>query len=254
MEYLFAQGDKYLDEVLQERALERNRAIMPQTPFPSLALSDPDYETSSNLPEIENENAYYDTKVPEKKKKQTPEETYLNNDFYHKLAMEESTDDYTAYNETGGGIGALGKYQLRKPILQDLGYVDKNGKWLGKNNISSANDFYKNHAEQEKAIRDMMNLNYKYLSNNKSLSQQGKTIKKQITDKKAKTGENENFEVTIKGLLAAAHREGPGMVKTYLNSLEKNEKGEYYLPYDKIPLHLKGHLQNVEKRLYKYAK
>ena len=39
-----------------------------------------------------------------------------------------------------------------------------------------------------------------------------------------------------------------------LNSLEKNEKGEYYLPYDKIPLHLKGHLQNVEKRLYKYAK
>ncbi|MBO5284873.1 MAG: hypothetical protein J6B00_03250 [Alphaproteobacteria bacterium] len=254
MEYLFAQGDKYLDEVIQERAMTRYQTQFPQTPIPLKSLQDSEYKISKNLPETENENAFNSYKQPEKKKKKTPEETYLNDDFYHKLAMEESTDDYTAYNKKGGGIGAHGKYQLRKPILQDLGYVDKNGKWLGKNNISSANDFYKNHAEQEKAIRDMMNYYYLVLKTNESITHQGKKINGSITDKNTKKQKNVNFEVTISGLLAAAHREGPGMVKTYLNSLEKNEKGKYYLPYDKISDKLKGNLKNVEERLYNYTK
>ena len=58
MEYLFAQGDKYLDEVIQERAMTRYHAQFPQTPIPLKSLQDSEYKISKNLPETENENAF----------------------------------------------------------------------------------------------------------------------------------------------------------------------------------------------------
>lgn len=54
----------------------------------------------------------------------------------NELGMLESSDNYTKLTEKGGGIGALGRYQLRGPGLQDIGYVkkdeNKNYHWLGK--------------------------------------------------------------------------------------------------------------------------
>ena len=87
----------------------------------------------------------------------------LDDDFYNQLAMDESSNNYNAYNSQGGGIGAIGKYQMRKPILQDLGYIDKKGAFTGKDGINSVDDFYKNHKVQEKSIQEMMNINFGYI-------------------------------------------------------------------------------------------
>lgn len=244
MEYIFAQGDKYLDEVIQERAMTRYHAQFPQTPISLKSLQDSEYKISKNLPETENENTFNSYKQPEKKKKKTPEETYLNDDFYHKLAMEESTDDYSQHLDDKKGIGALGKYQLRMPALQDTGYIDKKGKFTGKDNISSIADFLKNPIIQEKAVKELANKNYNYLKHYDVLDKEGISI----------SGKIENFKITIPGMLAAAHKEGASIVAKYLNSLEKNEKGEYYLPYDKYKGNTLRSLLAVETRLRKFEK
>ena len=51
-----------------------------------------------------------DVRVEDKKK------VVLDDDFYSQLAMDESSNNYKAYNSQGGGLGAIGKYQMRKPI------------------------------------------------------------------------------------------------------------------------------------------
>lgn len=57
----------------------------------------------------------------------------VSQEFKNAIAQKESgKDGYSAYNPSGGGIGALGKYQLRSLALQDAGYLDKNNQWTGK--------------------------------------------------------------------------------------------------------------------------
>ena len=51
MEYQFAQGDQYINEILEERRLKRAQNTFPQTPFPSMAQENPNYTTPTNLPE-----------------------------------------------------------------------------------------------------------------------------------------------------------------------------------------------------------
>ena len=53
--------------------------------------------------------------------------------FRDQLADKESRQDgYKAFNPKAGGIGALGKYQLRKGALIDAGYYDEDTKrWTG---------------------------------------------------------------------------------------------------------------------------
>jgi len=55
MEYQFAQGDQYINEILEERRLKRAQNAFPQTPFPSLTQENPNYTTPTNLPETEEE-------------------------------------------------------------------------------------------------------------------------------------------------------------------------------------------------------
>ncbi len=174
-------------------------------------------------------------------------DNYLSNDFYNLLAQKESSNNYNAFNSEGGGIGALGKYQMRKGILIDLGYVDKQGNWLGKDGINSAQDFYNAHEVQEKAIKDMMNLNYIRLKRMNLLPQTTMHVKAVLNKQEV------DFDITLSGLLAAGHREGLGFVRTYFKSLEKDKNGVYRLPYDKIEKNLRGHLYNVEKRLYDFC-
>ena len=102
------------------------------------------------------------------------------------LGQKESEGNYAKYNQEGGGIGALGKYQLRGPGLQDIGYVkkDSNGKyhWLGKNNIWSAQDFYDNPELQESALDEFMKVQQRYLKHYGSWSNIGTPIHGVVSD------------------------------------------------------------------------
>ena len=73
-------------------------------------------------------------------KNERPSEKFLSQDFYILLGFKESSSDYAKYLEDKKGIGAIGMYQFRTPALKETGYIDKQGKWTGKDGIFSAND------------------------------------------------------------------------------------------------------------------
>ena len=70
-------------------------------------------------------------------------------DFLNALAARESGGKYTIVNS----LGYLGKYQMGLLALTDAGYY-ANGKWTGKDNVYSKEDFLYNPIAQENAIRD----------------------------------------------------------------------------------------------------
>lgn len=174
---------------------------------------------------------------------------HLPNDLRNELGMLESSDNYTKLTEKGGGIGALGRYQLRGPGLQDIGYVkkdeNKNYHWLGKNNIYSTNDFLNNPEIQERALDEFMKVQQRYLKHYGSWDYIGTPI----------DGIEADFNVTDTGLLAAAHRGGYGPVRDYLNALDKNENGQYYMNYNNIKNpETEAMFRAVETRLRKFEK
>lgn len=69
---------------------------------------------------------------------------------------------------------------------------------------------------------------------------QKKTVKKNV-----------EFKITLRGLLAAAHREGVGIVRDYLKLLEGNANN-YYLQRNQISPNNLSHYNNIEERLFHY--
>ena len=161
------------------------------------------------------------------------------------LGQIESGNDYTKVNSTGGGFGALGKYQIRRDGFKDMGYINQNNQWVGKNNIYSNQDYLNNEQIQEQALDDFMQTKYKQLKNNGSSQYLGYPIK----------GIVENFDITDTGLLAASHREGAGAVHNYLSHLEKDQDGHYYIDYDKISdPRIREMFKRIETRLRRFAR
>ncbi|MBT3238139.1 MAG: hypothetical protein HOL37_02990 [Rhodospirillaceae bacterium] len=139
----------------------------------------------------------------------------INKSFRDGLSEHESkVDGYKSFNPEGNGIGALGRYQMREGALKDAGLVDKEtGEWTGKHGVKNARDFLNNPQAQEKAFATYMGKVEGYLHNNGSTNFLGKTfpgVKK------------EGIKITKSGLLAAAHRQGHGNVKKYLDFQTKN--------------------------------
>ena len=141
------------------------------------------------------------------------------------------------------GVGAVGKYQFRKPAFQEIGFMDKNGNFTGKDGINSISDFINNPKVQEKAVRELLKKNYNYMINYKVLHLLGNTISGKIAD----------FPITISGMLAASHKEGGPMTAKYLKSLEKNKDGLYYLPYHKYNGNTLRSFLAIETRLREFS-
>lgn len=161
------------------------------------------------------------------------------------LGQIESGNDYTKVNPSGGGFGALGKYQIRRDGFKDIGYVNQDNQWVGRNNIYSNQDYLNNEQIQEQALDDFMQAKYKQLRNNGSSQYLGYPIK----------GIVENFDITDTGLLAASHREGAGAVHNYLSHLEKDQDGHYYIDYDKISdPRIREMFKRIETRLRRFAR
>ncbi len=168
----------------------------------------------------------------------------LGDEFYAHLAYEESSDNYQMHLDDKNGIGALGKYQMRGLGLMDLGYLNRKYEWTGKDGIKSKNDFLNNEKVQEKVVREFVKLNFRYLKKLNLLGFIGDEISGKVAD----------FDITLSGLLAAVHKEGPGGVKDYLKALEKNKEGKYSISYDKYEGNKKRSLLAVETRLRKFSK
>ncbi|HYC02812.1 MAG TPA: hypothetical protein VED40_05935 [Azospirillaceae bacterium] len=138
----------------------------------------------------------------------------LTNEFREKIdELEMSNGNYAARNSTQGGVGALGRYQLRKWALMAGGYLDENIRWTGKDGINSAEDFLASPVAQEMA----MNLLSKSLDDEFRLggmkARLGKTI----------VGFVAPFKITEAGLAAVGHRAGGPVVIDYIKLLEKHE-------------------------------
>ena len=116
-------------------------------------------------------------------------------DFANKIAHRESRGKYDAVNK----LGYLGKYQFGGMALQDLGYKDSRGKWVGKDGIKSKEDFLKSAQAQEKAFKEWRPRLKGYLKANGALDYVGKEIN--------------GIKITEQGLMAASHLVGAGSKK-----------------------------------------
>ena len=142
--------------------------------------------------------------------------------------------------EAGNDIGAVGKYQMRTGALIDTKYLGANKKWTGKDGVNSIEDFKNNPKAQEKAFDSYLK-NYDIELKNKGLY---KTLNNKIDGKLGK-----EIIITKSGLLAAAHRAGPGWVDKYIKALEKNSAGKYYINYNKLTSKDKLNFELVETRI-----
>ncbi len=185
----------------------------------------------------------FDQNIIEEKENQNP--YIFSKEMRNLLGEIESGNNYSKVNSEGGGFGALGKYQIRRDGFRDMGYIDQNNQWIGKNNIYSNQDYLNNNQAQEKALDDFMQEKYKQLKNNGSYQYLNYHIKGIVDD----------FDVTDTGLLAASHREGAGAVHNYLSHLEKDQKGHYHINYDKIQdPKMQAMFKRIETRLRRFAK
>lgn len=171
------------------------------------------------------------------RKKDDIADKYFEDRHWKLLGALESRNRYDLHNEKGGGIGALGKYQMRRGILTDLGYVNSKGEWLGKDGIYSSSDFLGLPEVQEKIARKMVDTYYKQMKS--YMNNVGTEIAGKVSD----------FKITERGMIAAAHRVGQKNVKEYINLLEKNKEGKYYFPYSNFKGGEKAKYEAIETRL-----
>ena len=104
---------------------------------------------------------------------------------------------------------ALGRYQLMGPALIDAGMKDKAKRWTGRHGIFSENDFLGDPVAQDQAMQDYFDRLEGQLTDKGAWDKIGQEIR----------GVKATFQITPQGLLAAAHRQGAGAVRQYLDHL-----------------------------------
>lgn len=140
-----------------------------------------------------------------------------NEEFYRILAQKETggyKNPYAVVNKQG----YMGKYQMGKYALHDVGYYNVHtGKWTGKDGIKSQEDFLKNSQVQEKAIRDYMKKQWEYTSD--IHDQVGEVIGNDV--------------LTPSAILAGAHLVGQDKMRAYVKS---GGKGKIPEDGNKVPV------------------
>ena len=127
----------------------------------------------------------------------------------------QSMGNYQAFNPEEGGIGALGRYQMRSKGLIDAGMLEKDGeefKWTGEHGIDSAEAFLNDPLVQERVFATHVDKVKEFLRNKGATSHVGQEIE----------GIEGKITITMNGLIGAAHREGAGGTNQYLTHLEKH--------------------------------
>lgn len=136
----------------------------------------------------------------------SPIHTEFRRAIHQKESEGAGTDGYAA-----SGNGAYGRYQMRVPALQDAGLIDDKGKWTGKYGLNSVEDFLRQPEAQEKAFADFMARTEGYVRRI-APAYEGRVVE----------GRKASFEITEAGLVAAAHRQGAGMLAPYFEFQKDN--------------------------------
>lgn len=130
-------------------------------------------------------------------------------DFLNDLGNRESGGNYKVLNK----YGYAGKYQMGEMALIDTGYYikpsrkynnDWSGKFTGKDDIHSLNDFLNNPTAQENAQKLFIKKQWQYLKAAGADKYLGQTVG--------------GVRITGSGLIAGAHLKGVGCVLNYLKS------------------------------------
>ncbi len=142
-------------------------------------------------------------------------------------------------------LGFLGKYQFGEPLLIDLGYYSPastgyygstatnewQGTWTGKNGVTSKEDFMS--VAQETAIREAFAMNMTIIE--QRLAQAGHTLDDFLGQEFSFTfrGEEKFGVISVSGVLASAHLQGPGGVANLLlnGAVSHDEYGTNILSY-----------------------
>lgn len=120
--------------------------------------------------------------------------------FYKALALRESSGNARAVNT----LGYMGLYQMGQPALQDVGYMNAQGGWTGKDGINSREDFLNNPEIQNRAIRAYHSIVWNRYLHADVRNSVGLTIS--------------GVELTECGLIAGAHLVGHAQVTKYVLS------------------------------------
>lgn len=147
-----------------------------------------------------------DSKNEEKQQSEVKVVTTKGNqeDFCEALAFSESSGNYKAKKGQ-----YLGKYQLGKAALMEIGYMDKNGKFTKKSGVKNAQEFLNSPDAQEKAMALYSKKQWSYIKE-AATKYEGQKIN--------------GIQLTRSGMLAAAHLVGPTALKEYLASGGKKIK------------------------------
>lgn len=142
-------------------------------------------------------------------------------------------------------LGFLGKYQFGEPLLIDLGYYSPaptgfygstatnewQGTWTGKNGVTSKEEFMG--IAQETALREAFAMNMTIIE--QRLAQASKTIDDYLGQEFNFTfrGEEKLGVISMSGILASAHLQGPGGVANLLlnGAVSHDEYGTNILSY-----------------------
>jgi Ca2+-binding RTX toxin-like protein len=128
-------------------------------------------------------------------------------DFINALGQRHSSNRYEAVNATNH----LGRFQFGEAALIDIGMVrhdgnafnnDFSGGWTGKYGIDSKEEFVASSEAQDNAIRDFLGKQVHFLRN--FTQYDGQTIN--------------GHEISLSGMLGAAHLAGAGGVRRFLSS------------------------------------
>lgn len=127
--------------------------------------------------------------------------------FFTALGQRESDNNPKKINK----FGYIGKYQFGEEVLVALGYYKKDGtrkndwkgQWTGKDGIHSKKDFLNSPLIQDKAVKELSELNWQMACNNKLHHSLGET--------------RSGVRVTKAGIIAGMHLKGGRSVINFIN-------------------------------------
>jgi len=158
--------------------------------------------------------------------------------FRDKLFERESRGNggYKAKNIDADGRFALGRYQMRKPALQDAGFIDAQGNWTGKHGVNSMEDFLNKPEAQENAFGAFMKKMEGFVKHKGAFKSIGVEV----------DGLLDKFKITKSGLMSAAHRQGQEWVAKYLKHQKENG---WKSDFSKLDQKTQTFFKRVEKSL-----